>query len=183
MTVDDIRNDYYEWLVSKIEDGRHFEPYTFNKLLMRLHGIEFVWSVPMDSNRAANGRNLRWRYSLAKVPPELRSAVLADLDGPCSVLEMMVALAIHCEEDIMDDPKYGNRTAQWFWGMIGNLGLGTMTDDRFDKHRVDIAIERLLKREYLPNGKGGLFTVKNSPRDMRDIEILWQLHYYLNSIS
>ena len=33
----------------------------------------------------------------------------------CSVLEMMIALAIRCEEHIMDDPDVGNRTGQWFW--------------------------------------------------------------------
>lgn len=43
---------------------------------------------------------------------------------PCSVLEMIIALAIRLEEHIMDDPDIGNRTGQWFWDMIVSLGLG-----------------------------------------------------------
>ena len=39
----------------------------------------------------------------------------------CSVLEMMVALAICCEETYMDNPNIGNRTGQWFWNMVKNI--------------------------------------------------------------
>ena len=91
----------------------------------------------------------------------------------------MVALALRCEETIMDDPTLGNRTGQWFWGMITSLGLGSMSDDKYDKAYVNAIISRFLSRDYEPNGKGGLFTVKNCEQDMRDIEI-W--HQYLNSI-
>jgi hypothetical protein len=96
---------------------------------------------------------------------------------------MMVALAVRCEETIMDDALMGNRTGQWFWGMIHNLGLSRMTDPEFDRRFVDDVIARFLNREYEPNGKGGLFTVKHCDRDLRTVEIWWQLSWYLDSIT
>ena len=94
---------------------------------------------------------------------------------------MMLALAIRCEETIMDDPKVGNRTKQWFWGMVTNLGLGSMTDDRFDRRFVDDVVERFLDRRYEPDGTGGLFTVRNCRYDLRKVEIWYQVCWYLDS--
>jgi hypothetical protein len=105
------------------------------------------------------------------------------ITGPCSVLEMMIALAINTEEDIMDDPRFGDRTGQWFWGMIVSLGLGGMNDYRYDERLVDDVIDTFLRREYEPDGRGGLFTVRHCDRDMRDVEIHIQRNYYLNTIT
>ena len=82
----------------------------------------------------------------------------------------------------MDDPLIGNRTGQWFWGMITNLGLGSMVDSRFDEEKVKYIVDQFLNRDYSPNGKGGLFTVRNCDCDMRKIEIWTQMLYYLDSI-
>ena len=109
--------------------------------------------------------------------------IAAFLDNqPCSVLEMMIALAIRCEEHIMDDPDVGNRTGQWFWNMIMNLGLGSMTDDQFDKRYAEQVIERFLNREYEQDGEGGLFTVKHCKHDLRTVEIWYQMCWYLDEI-
>jgi hypothetical protein len=96
---------------------------------------------------------------------------------------MIMALAIRCEENFMDDPSRGNRTQQWFWGMIRNLGLGSMTDDRFDERAVRKTIEIFLNREYEPDGRGGLFTIRHRREDLRNVEIWYQLCWYLDSIE
>ena len=83
-------------------------------------------------------------------------------------------------EDIMDDPTYGNRLGQWFWNMIVNLGLGSMDDDKFDPGYVEYVIYRFLNREYEKNGKGGLFTIRDTRVDMRKAEIWYQAMWYLN---
>ena len=110
-----IRNEYFEWLVSIIAQNRYDNDISYEKLLSYLHSIEFTYSIPRDSNREADGEELRYRFS--KINAKHRDATLY-LDGPCSVLEMIVALAIRCEESIMDDTRYGDRTSQWFWGPI-----------------------------------------------------------------
>ena len=80
----------------------------------------------------------------------------------------------------MDNPAYGDRTAQWFWSMIKTLGLYSMTDDNFDFDYVSLVIDRFLNREYAPNGEGGLFKINNCEYDLRKIEIWYQLCWYLD---
>lgn len=181
---DEIRDEYFEWLYKIVCENRYEGEITYRKLLMCLHNIEFRYSIPRDKNRSEDGIDLRWRFAISgeySFSDPVNHYFVADcLNGPCSVLEMMIALAIRCEENIMDDPAVGNRTAQWFWGMVTSLGLGAMMDSRFDKVRTQEVIKRFLDREYEANGKGGLFTIKDSDCDLRDIEIWWQLCRYLD---
>ena len=174
---DQINDEYFEYLCELIDAMRFAKQNSYRKLLMHLHDIEFTWFVPNDDNRADDGIQLRRRFGLSRNDTGLQKYLI----GPCSVLEMMIALAIRCEE-WMDNTEFGNRTGQWFWGMINNLGLGSMRDSNFDRKYVDDVIARLLNREYEPNGKGGLFTVKHCNHDLRTVEIWCQLSWYLDSI-
>lgn len=177
--ADEISNEYYNWMVDIVAKDRFAKGISYNKLLSYLHAREFTWTIRRDKNRAQDGIDLRRHYILYHGYSE---DVLDYLEGPCSILEMMVALAIRCERTIMDDPSMGNRTAQWFWQMIVSLGLGAMTDTRYNKKEVVDIINRFLNHDYEPNGKGGLFTVKNTISDMRTMEIWYQLCSYLNTI-
>lgn len=174
-----IADNYFEWMFDLVCTGRYVEPISFRRLLSYLHDVEFTYSIPKDSNRAEDGIDLRYRFAYDT------GCACADgyLDGPCSVLEMMIALAIRCEEGIMDDATKGNRTAQWFWKMVVNLGLGSMTDDRFDLRYVEEKIDIFLNREYEADGRGGLFTVTDCRFDMRDLEIWVQMCYFLDNIA
>lgn len=180
MTFEDrINDEYFEWLCELVDIKRYSKHTSYRKLLMHLHNIEFTWFIPRDDNRADDGIKLRRRFALVR-----NDITLSDyIGGPCSVLEMMVALAIRCEETIMDDALMGNRTGQWFWGMINNLGLGSMTDSKFKIEFVDDVIARFLNREYEPDGRGGLFTVRHCNHDLRTVEIWCQLSWYLGSIT
>ena len=179
MTFEDRVNDeYFEWLCELVDIKRFSKHISYRKLLMHLHNIEFTWFVPYDDNRADDGIQLRRRYAISQDDVELSDYIL----GPCSVLEMMIALANRCEY-IMDDIAMGNRTGQWFWGMVHNLGLSPMTDDHFDKDVVDEIVRRLLNREYEPDGRGGLFTVRHCVYDLRTVEIWSQLSWYLDSVT
>ena len=82
----------------------------------------------------------------------------------------------------MDNPAVGDRTAQWFWSMIVSLGLGSMTDSRFDEYYVERVIDRFLNRDYSPDGRGGLFTIPRCEEDLRDVEIWYQTTWYLDTI-
>lgn len=171
------QKDYFEWMFDLVCKDRFAIEISYRKLLTRLNETEFTYIIPMDVNRAHNGIDLRYRFAYDTGRPGADTY----LDGPCSVLEMMIALAIKCEE-VMDDAIIGDRTGQWFWQMVTSLGLGGQMDDRFDIQFVDETLERFLNREYAPNGKGGLFYIRNTKEDLRDIEIWGQLHRYLNTL-
>ena len=95
---------------------------------------------------------------------------------------MMVALSIRMEKDIMEDLRYGDRTSQWFWTMVNNLGLGSMTDSKFNEEEADYIIDRFINHNYEPNGKGGLFIV-DGDEDLRDEEIWVQMCWYINTLE
>lgn len=180
MTQNDILNHYFEWLCNHVQRGNFVGNLSYRKLLIHLHNTQFYYSIPKDEDRANAGMDLRWRFVCEK---NYRVETLDELKGPCSVLEMMIALAIYCEEHVMDNPMYGDRTGQWFWGMVTTLGLGSMSDDRFDKRYVDDVVICFLDRKYDPDGKGGLFRIRNCECDLRKVEIFHQLCWYLNSID
>lgn len=167
-----IRDEYFDWMFDLVGGER------FRKLLMHLHNREFVYSIQNDTNRAIDGIDLRYRFG-----NNILDDPRHELGEECSMLEMLLALAIRCEETIMDDTSYGDRTAQWFWRMVINLGLGSMMDERYDREYVDFVIDRFLNHEYDSHGHGGLFTINNCEYDLRKKEIWFQLLRYLNTIS
>lgn len=178
MTRNKIQNEYFDWMYEKVCGESFNKSITYHRLFSALHQRRFYYSIAMDANREADGESLRYRFGQEMDIDPVAIANSIDL-VPCSVLEMMVALAIRCEENIMDDDSYGDRTGQWFWLMIINLGLSNETDNDFDSTRVNRILDRFLDREYKPNGAGGLFVVENPPVDMREIEIWYQMHLYL----
>lgn len=182
MNRNGIKNRYFQWLYDKVCSNRYHKDISYRKLLMQLHSIDFTYSIRKDENRAKDGESLRYRFARETTIDEPVDYILDCLDGPCSVLEMMIALAIRCEEDYMDDPAYGNRSAQWFWEMIANLNLGSMEDSRYNKHYVDDAIQKFLDRDYDYDGRGGLFRVRNSDVDMRDLEIWYQMCRFIDAV-
>lgn len=181
MPGNEISNEYFEWLYNLVCGKRYSKRISYRKVLMFLHSVEFRYSIPADANRAKDGEDLRYRFALDH-DLSVRM-VYQSIDRPCSVFEMMVALAIRCEETIMDNPRVGDRSGQWFWEMIVNLGLGSMLDSSFDKKRVETAVKKFLDREYESNGKGGLFTIRRCEYDLRTVEIWYQLCWYLDSIT
>lgn len=178
MTKDELNNAYFEWMYQLVCDERDSEM-SYRKLLYLLHDTDFNYTIPMDGNRAEDGTDLRYRFGYENAYDGPIIAAYLD-DRPCSVLEMMVALAIRCEEHIMCDPDIGDRTGQWFWNMIDNLGLGDMDDEGFDKNYAERVIQKFLNREYKRNGEGGLFTVKHYRKDLRSVEIWYQMCWYLD---
>ena len=179
MHENNVTIDYFNWMYNLVCRNRYSKNISFKKLFSYLNDTKFTYSIRMDLNRAKDGTELRRRYA-----NEFKIANIYDrICGPCSVLEMMIALAIRCEETIMDDENFGDRTDQWFWDMMKNLGLGHMDDDEFDEEYVSDVITRFLNRDYEPDGRGGLFFVRNCDIELRDVEIWIQMLWYLDNIT
>lgn len=167
------RDGYFTWLTSLIGEP-YFDKGHHSMLLRVLYQREFWWTVENDSNRAGDGLYLRKTY-------EEETGLSAGIEGPCRMLEMLVALAKRIEDSIMYDPDEGDRTYMWFWEMMGNLDLIQFDDAHFDadawsdaNHILDI----LLERNYACDGNGGLFPLQNSNYDQRKTEIWWQMEKY-----
>lgn len=179
MTRSELIDEYFNWMYQLVLDTNH-KGRSYKKLFKYLNSIDFTYTHPMDSNRVEDGEDLRYRFAyICDVPQTIVGNYLDD--RPCSVLEMLIALAIRCEETIMYDIDQGDRTPEWFWSMIANLGLDDMSDAHFNQPYVDDVIFRFLNRDYLPNGQGGLFTIDNCSEDLRNVEIWYQLCWYLNT--
>lgn len=170
-----IKEEYFDWLYSIIADRR----VPFRDLCFALFNREFVYAMPLDGNRYEDGISLRYHFGRDKHIPDATIAAVLDV-APCSVFEMMVALAYRCEENIMYDSDVGDRTSEWFHVMLKSLGLYSM-DDRvgIDERYFNIVIDRFLERRYEPNGKGGLFLLKHCEHDLRKVEIWYQAMWYL----
>lgn len=168
---DDYLERYFKWICRIVGCEGPDKEY----LLRSLFAKDFIYSLPMDSNRESDGINLRYRFALENDIPY--PIVASELDcRPCSVLEMMVALCLRLEESIMRDDDIGSRTGQWFWEMVNNLEIYP----EMSSLAFDIRIGKFLNREYQPNGRGGLFYIPNPYVDMRSVEIWCQAMWWLD---
>lgn len=181
MNRDILKNEYFDWMYDLVCYRKYCGRLSYRKLLAYLNNRDFIYILDMDGNRAEDGIDLRYRFAYEHNYDYPMVTTYLD-DRPCSVLEMMVALAIRCEDSIMADSDIGNRTSLWFWNMIKSLGLDHMSDANFDKDAADEIIDRFLDREYEPNGKGGLFTIEHCKNDLRSIDIWYQMMFYLDEI-
>lgn len=174
-----LRDKYFEWLKTIILP---FKPArkSYNKLLTHLHNRDFTYILPMDANRYEDGVNLRYRYGYESGISNSEIASSLDI-FPCSILEMLVALAFRSEESIMFDPEFGDRTGKWFWGMIENLGLIEMSDSNYHRNVVDDILDRFLNREYEKDGRGSVARIPAYPGDMRDVDIWYQFMWHLSN--
>ena len=165
---------YFNWMYNQLVSPKGK---SYKKLLKHLHSIEFKYIIPMDENRAKDGINLRYRFLYDKG----LDSNLMNYSKPCTVLEMLLALAMRCEESL-SDWEAGDRTKQWFWEMLNNLNLGLMTDSVYDENYIDEVIFTFMNRQYQPDGVGNIFIIPYCKYDLRTIEIWYQMCWYLDTL-
>lgn len=180
MVNNSIKNLYFNWMAAlAIPDVRERDGY--ERLLVALNDTRFYFTIPLDENRLIDGVQLRYRFAYENgISNDIVSNELGN--NECSMLEMMVALALRGEEHIMYDPDLGNQLSSWFSEMLRSLKIDTMTNQNFDQQWIDYRLDSLLNHEYEPNGSGGLFTINNPRQDMRKVEIWYQMCWYLDAI-
>ena len=175
----ELNQRYFNWIYELVCGQDSYNRLSYKKLLTCLFNIEFTYSIYMDKNRAEDGIEFRYHFGNIKGYSDRIISKYID-DKPCSVLEMIVALAFRVENEIMDDSTYGNRTGQWFWNMIVNLGLGKMDDNNFNEQYVYNVIQDFLHHRYSRDGHGSLIVIPNSQDDLRKVEIWTAFMRYLN---
>lgn len=168
-----IFDQYIRWLADKVCDEEHrYEEYSM--LFYALHNQIFVWRNPSDEDREKDGIDLRREYAEQQ---KTDICFMLITFGPCTTLEMMVALAQRTEIEITVVKEI--EPARWFWAMISNLGLLGQTDDMFDPDEVSETLMCLLTKDYDVDGTGGLFRLVNYGGDVRRLNIWQQMNLYV----
>lgn len=180
-----INEEYFEWMYHLVcNDNRLKNKLSYRKLMQYLNSVIFVPIIDMDDNRRIDGIDFRYRFAYENGYPSLYIDESFNwIKDDCTVLEMMIALSFRVEEQITDNYLFGDRTGQWFWVMINSLGLNHMDDKSFDRDYCENKVDIFLGRKYESNGRGGLFTIENPIRDMRDVDIWTQFMWYLDEIE
>jgi hypothetical protein len=164
---------YFVWLYSQVGSVKiRNRSKTYWKLLRLLFQKEFTWSdIEKDENRAQDGKDLRTEFLR-----ETNTVVDEDgwLDIGASFLEMLIALAWKLAFE------GGGEVSERFWEMIENLGLAECTDAHPpDEGIVNHILDKVINRDYSPNGAGGLFPLSKTDQDQRDVELWYQANAYL----
>lgn len=184
MEYDPIVSRYLTWIIDIIYENQEKEEAregTYRDLIDLLYNIDFYYLMDLDGDRADDGCDLRYRFGDETHIDHRIIANHLDRSG-CSVLEMMIALALRCEESIMYDYDEGRCAGRWFWRMIDSLGLSEMTDDNFDESYIRDAIDKFLNRDYDRDGYGGLFAIEGYDGDLRKMTIWSQMSKYLTYV-
>lgn len=177
-----LTEEYYSWLLDIIRMDE-CEPQA-SDLIYALFSTEFVCKLERDLNRIGDGLRLRSDYAASC---GLTEASYDELDisvGPCTVLEMMIGLALRADDEIMYNEEEGDRAYKWFWLMIKSLGMDELcyiwSEDGSDYTLYKDMVERFLYRRYRPDGKGGLFTIRNCDEDLTKVEIWYQMSWFFS---
>lgn len=178
MHDDILIEEYKKWIISFVDTPDNVLWYDYSFLIDLLFNITFTWfddDVKLDKNRAEDGYDLRVKFD------DIMGTNLVDvLDSygiKVNVLEVLIALAIRCETDIMGEGK--NNYGLWFAHFLKNLDLLCEKNSDFDEHRSSKIIEIWLDREYNFDGSGGLFPIRNPKIDQRHEEIWVQMSSWL----
>lgn len=168
-----LDEEYLVWLYSQVGAVKlRNRSKSYWSLTRQLFKTEFVWIVPNDDNRVEDGRDLRYEFLDA-------CGLEADhewLHMGCSMLELLIALSRRLAFETEGQPRV------WFWHLIETIGLKEFNDREFDaksEKKIEEALNRVIFRQYEPDGRGGLFPLRNPSHDQREVELWYQLSAYL----
>lgn len=164
-----IENEYFNWLCAKVQSVN----VRVSDTLMRiLHDTEFVWIHPSDKNRAEDGLELR-TYFLQEANRDNDDPQWYNM--PCSILELLIGFSFRAAFQT-DMPA-----RDWIHIFLRNLGLEpSMVVTGKDELYVRDILDRFIWRTYDSNGHGGLFPLRQTNNDQREVEIWYQFCEYLD---
>jgi hypothetical protein len=168
MTTNQIQREYLKYLESQVKTPRRG---TYHDLFSVMHDKEFVWIVPNDDNRVADGRDVRFDWA--------EENGVGAVDANASFLEVLIGIS----------RRLGFLTAEssegWAWQLIVNLELDNMTDRllNYGEEKVDEILETCIWRQYDQFGRGGFFPLNRPKQDQREVEIWYQMNAYVIEIE
>lgn len=169
MYSDDMERDaYFMWLCDQVK-GSFYE-----NLLWVMYKTPFEACISIDSRIVQNGLVLREG-----------NYVWDRIEGPCSVLEALLGLAKRLDDIVMYEIRYGDRSIDWFWMFVDNLGFSSFTNSNWDESTERVISERLEKfvyRDYNSDGSNwGLFVIEgHEDKDLRDVGLWTQTMWWVD---
>lgn len=163
MTSHAIDPNYLDWLQGQVATpaGR-----SYLQLFQALAEKEFVWLIPNDDNRLADGAELRLEYFGQYIQTE---------EEGVSVLEVLIGLSRRLAFLAEGEP------AMWAWRMIENLEIDKCWDPIGARtiRDLDDKLDALIWRTYHSDGQGGFFPLAWPEEDQRKVELWYQLNAYV----
>ena len=147
---------YFKWL-SMLAFGSKVNEYA--DLALTLWNTPYEFNYDLDKDRNSDGLALRTQFNM--VNPGY----------PCTTLEALLAIAMRCDA-ISGEPDQSN-ISKWFMELLYNLTGGDLSD-------IQLHLERWFNRSYAPDGRGGLFPLKNPVHDQRFVATWGQMCSYLS---
>lgn len=164
-----VAHEYYEWLLTLVNQKKNGK---YSRLLKLLHETEFIFHISRDSNRAVDGENLMYRFAYEY--GYSYDFICKALDRPCSMLEMMVALCIRCQEYIVVDSVDNQLSGDLFLDMLHSLRLDQFYGVRYNELEATDILKDFL------DGYGPLFGPYNGR--LRKEELWSQAMRHLNEL-
>lgn len=165
--------EYGDWLVKLVG----FERKGYDNLMELMHMTPFTYSIERDRNRAEDGKYIRGQFF-----DEIGVAYDDIFDRyDASVLEVLVALAIRLDNEYIGDPGECH-PEEIFWEILSNLGFNT-PKARNAHFRMNYCYEILvywMERRYDRRGVGGIFPMRKTRRDQKQLELWGQAMEYVS---
>jgi hypothetical protein len=174
-----VRKRYFLWLYDQVFQVRDPDSdQSYIDVCDIMHAIPFNDSVPNDSNRTADGEELRDEFISLDAGIDLEAFTEMAGLGKASILEVLIGLSRRAGA-IYEVYK----PDEWARKFISNLGLMKYHDRRFlprDILRVNRILRVFNSRSYDPDGKGGIFPLRSMVhQDQRQIELWFQMAAYV----
>ena len=193
-----VKDSYFNYLMCLISSDTINAAQDYYNLCLLFFETPFTILNPMDENREGDGSELRdhWLDNM-KVNDRLKTEYANDLlTTPISMLEVLVALCVRVEKQILADPNRPYMASVLFWDIIDNLvKYGTfgsaytkasdiLTDEKwcsFVEDAMKASIKKVLQRTYHEDGRGGLFPLPDSKTNQRKLDMWGNCMQYVSA--
>lgn len=178
-----IETSYFQWLCEIVHADSMEKSYYV--LCGELFKYPFWVKVQRDINRSNDGLELRKEYWEDITIEEIPQGKQVKTESDCSMLELFIGIAKHMNDELMTEDS-GDKTHEYFWEMMRNLGLDEFDDEKFGEEtgactvQVRDILGNFNERRYKRDGSGGMFPLKCPEKDQRKVEIWYQMQAYIN---
>lgn len=161
-------SNYIHWVLTDKLGLTEKEMRSYLYIVLALTNVEFTWRHPMDENRAMDGLELRddFEYETGEYLDK-SSGLMAN----CTFFEMLAALSMKCESQLMRNISMGDRTSKWFFEFLDNLGL-------LDTNLREDDVKNIA--EDFMDGRLDMFPLKKKGIVQKNEQIWKQLSAYIN---